>query len=707
MAGAVVAVSAAALFGSILIMAVITAALLVTAVFAAVKNNKLLFIIMAVCILVSGHTLFICTVTVKEAESIARSNVELSGVVCEPPNAGNRYVNYTVKVHKVEGNRLPVTFKIWLSDVHGMSAVQGDEVCLTASLSTVKGTAYRSSNYAEGIYLSGRVIKVMSVKPGKGVYGFAGRVKSYISDTLDSILPNEEATVLTALVAGDRSQMDDGLYRSVIFSGVSHMLVVSGMHLGIICTLLLKLFEKIFGNKRMAALLTLPSVLLIMIVCDFGYSILRAGLAYIIFLIGMILLNDSDPLSSLCWAVIILLILNPFALGSASFLLSVTSTFGIIVFSPIVTARIKERVCARRGFKWLPVITEPLTMTLSAMIFTLPVSMYFFGYVSTVALLTNMLLNYCITFSLCCTVLGLLLSCISWLLPAAVILLSLSSLCIKYFCIVVRFASSLAYCSIPTTRIYALAFTGMVAAAALLIMLHKQKRLTRRMFCALAAVWLVLLGAGTVYLNSCRVRITAVDVGNGMCVIVSRGGEAAVIGAGDDVSDGDRIEARLKTLGVSTVEAVYLTDSSAGRAGLTGITKNFKTEKVCVSQKMKRKRELRILAGDIFTLPKRETVLNGIKLTFTDAGGVQIDTGEYTVFTTPAYKPGVIDRRYAAASDLTVCRDEIANKLPGAKRYIINTGGYNPYEAPANAKVYETVAGDVTALIKGNYALLS
>ena len=82
-------------------------------------------------------------------------------------------------------------------------------------------------------------------------------------------MPYEEATVLTAIVVGDQENIDGNFSKDVIDSGVSHMLVVSGMHLTIICAMLIKLLKK-FVAVRFSALLVLPFVLFIAATCDFG-----------------------------------------------------------------------------------------------------------------------------------------------------------------------------------------------------------------------------------------------------------------------------------------------------------------------------------------------------------------------------------------------------------------------------------------------------
>ena len=125
----------------------------------------------------------------------------------------------------------------------------GDKIIATVKLSKINGK-YRSSDYSDKIYLTGNMDD-LTVYSGEGgfVISRVNKLRRYIVDTLFSNMNYKEAATLTALTVGDRSYLSDGFYANLKAAGVSHLMVVSGMHLAIIVSLVSNLIEKIIYNR--------------------------------------------------------------------------------------------------------------------------------------------------------------------------------------------------------------------------------------------------------------------------------------------------------------------------------------------------------------------------------------------------------------------------------------------------------------------------
>jgi competence protein ComEC len=182
-----------------------------------------------------------------------------------------------------------------------------------------------------------------------------------------------------------------------------------------------------------------------MALCGFTPSVLRAGLMYGVFLLSRIFLQKGDGLNSLSIAVTIMLILNPYLIWDVGFLLSAASTFGIIVILPIIEGYIDKFV----KFKWLNWLLKLSAITVSALITTVPISVYYFGEISTVAVFTNIAISFAVTVLLILVVIGIALHLISGSNFLVSMLFTASSVISSYIIFVIKFFSSLPFAAIP------------------------------------------------------------------------------------------------------------------------------------------------------------------------------------------------------------------------------------------------------------------
>lgn len=319
----------------------------------------------------------------------------------------------------------------------------GDKIIATVKLSKINGK-YRSSDYSDKIYLTGNMDD-LTVYSGEGgfVISRVNKLRRYIVDTLFSNMNYKEAATLTALTVGDRSYLSDGFYANLKAAGVSHLMVVSGMHLAIIVSLVSNLIEKIIYNRYLKAITVFLTVLFMAALCGFTKSILRAGLCYIIYAASIIFKRDNTPENTLGAAVALILIAEPFAILSVSFQLSVLATLGITAVALPVTKHLKEKYT---GYSLVFCAAELAIVTLSALLFTLPVTFWIFGYVSTVAVIANILVSYAVTLALCFAAAGLVF-CYVFPLGGQILLVA-GSLVTKYVNFVINMFGSLPFAAV-------------------------------------------------------------------------------------------------------------------------------------------------------------------------------------------------------------------------------------------------------------------
>lgn len=655
---------------------------LLAAVIAAIKNKATVFVSLLVGCVVLVQAITIQFGALNKIAFYDAKNVEICGTVCRSPKAAETYVSQIIKVSSIENEKLFVPVKIELINTNGFVTDQGDKVRFVAEIEQSKGTRFQNGDFAQGIYATAKKVTLKSIKKDNNIYTLSGKVKGFVKRTFENYMPYEEATVLTAIVVGDRDNIDNDFSSDVIDSGVSHMLVVSGMHLAIICAMLIKLLKK-FVSVRFSALFVLPFVLFVTATCDFGYSIIRAAISYAIYLVGCMLLKRSDPLSSLCIAVVAILVCNPYALASVSLLLSALATAGIIIVSSPLYSKIQSKIGNKTLLKFF---IEPFCTTFGATLFCMPILMLVFGRVSTVSLIVNLLVSYSITYALIFAVAALIFAAILKIEPIINLLLGASTLLIKYFCAVVRFAAKFEFSSVDVTKPFAVICTVLLVTFAVLglgLIKHGKKKLFVKIV-AVAAVPFVLL---SVYLNTGKFDITAVELNKSQCVIISKGNSAVVIGAGSSSYEGSLINVAIKNLEVDTVDALYIINSRDSFAGAKAVLENNSVKAVYTAQNESVREQIKELCKKTEALPSSQSLPSGIKLQFFEST-VYIQTDNYNIF--------VGDNK-----DKTPLENYCYNNFQA--HIFTNDDGV---QLKTKRKTYVTDTNTIRAKVKNNYVLM-
>lgn len=166
----------------------------------------------------------------------------------------------------------------------------------------------------------------------------------------------EDAGMLAAMVAGDRSYLNHSLRVGFERTGSFHMLVVSGLHLAIVAGFLLLIARRLRIPREPATLLTLAAALAYALFTGFATPVQRSFWMVAIYLLGRLFYRDRAPLNTVGFAALCLLVFDPRILFDASFqmtLLAVVSIAGIAL--PLLQATIHPYVSAARDLRILAV----------------------------------------------------------------------------------------------------------------------------------------------------------------------------------------------------------------------------------------------------------------------------------------------------------------------------------------------------------------
>ncbi len=359
-------------------------------------------------------------------------------------------VTYTMKSSIINGNK--ISTKLQLIDIHGLNLRPGDRVGVIAE-------KYDRDKQGPNLYPSAYVLRLSEKQEPDRTVAFINAVRENMADPLFENLSYDEATLALAVAVGDKAYMTDAVSDNLRRSGVSHMAVVSGMHLAILTGAFLYVAKRLgLGCKRIGSI-GLIAVFLMMIITGFTPSVMRAGLVYIIIFIGMSMCRRPDPLNSLFAAITIILIIDPFAVCNISFQLSCAATFGVLVLSPMLY----EKLSRHFSGKLFRAMLSAICLSLSATVMTLPFTVWHFGTLSTVALVTNLVVTYPVTGVLVFTLAAILLSFAPFLCKP---FLLLAGICARFTLFVTQELAALPFAEIKfTSRVVPSFATALLAAA--------------------------------------------------------------------------------------------------------------------------------------------------------------------------------------------------------------------------------------------------
>lgn len=167
---------------------------------------------------------------------------------------------------------------------------------------------------------------------------FAGLAADFRSMISSIPFPHEgTAPLVNALLTGDRSSLDDSVMNSFRDSGASHILALSGLHLGIIYGILLKA-TSIFGKhptvKAVRSLIIISLCGIYTLATGASPSLVRAFLFILVNETARLTHRSNNPLRVYCAALFIQTAINPQVISSTGFQLSYLAMAGIFLLYP-------------------------------------------------------------------------------------------------------------------------------------------------------------------------------------------------------------------------------------------------------------------------------------------------------------------------------------------------------------------------------------
>jgi len=406
------------------------------------------------------------------------------------------------------------------------------------------------------------------------------RWRSQLSQAIATKINHPRTPFLISLVLGEKSRLTPAQRHDLAQFGLSHLFAISGLHLGLLATMLYLLVQKLYRRSTRAlmwcplqqavAVLILPPLLFYLLLSGGALPTWRAGLLIALAAWLTVRHRHVRPDDLLCSIALLILLVKPLALFGASFQLSFAGVAALILVLP--TWRHWQQ---HRWQRWLAL---PPLVTLTATVATLPIALWHFHVLAPAALINNL---YAVP------LVGLVILPLTLLstallatgLPGAALLFQAAGNLLDG---ILSTSATVTQGILAAQRLYLTAPQHLMLAGVsltLLALLAKHRRL------AIASLTTTLFGGvilGVTSMPLSTLQLSTLSVGQGDCLLLQcTNGTTCLIDGGGLYSQtfdvGERLVApALGRLGVDQIDTVILThDHPDHRKGLIHILEHF------------------------------------------------------------------------------------------------------------------------------------
>ena len=206
-----------------------------------------------------------------------------------------------------------------------------------------------------------------------------GSIQASIDKTIAHHLEGPQQVLAQALALGGHySELGEDTMKDFSYTGLIHILSISGSHIALLLALVYGLGRLIKLRKRTSLIMGILLAIMYCGVVGGDAPVVRATIMSILMCIAYVKGRLYQAKQALCICAILCLVYDPFSVFDVSFQLSFGATYGLLIWGTVLYERIQ----------WLPKwIKTPLVLCVSAQLLILPLQLYYFHYISIASLL--------------------------------------------------------------------------------------------------------------------------------------------------------------------------------------------------------------------------------------------------------------------------------------------------------------------------------
>ncbi|MFH1826543.1 MAG: DNA internalization-related competence protein ComEC/Rec2 [bacterium] len=376
-------------------------------------------------------------------------------------------------------------------------------------------------------------------------------------------LPEPYSTLLSSIVFGSSAAKTPKEIKEVYKrAGVAHLLVASGMHLGILVGVCLFVVRSTRLPLGLGIFVTSLVNWTYALMTGFGPSILRAAIMAEIVLAGQLFEREKEIYTSLSLSALIILLFNPLNLFDIGFQLSFGATWAMVYISPVLQERFKPH---------LPrFINATVSAAMAPVLATVPITIYHFSQTSVVGILTNIILlpwvGIVVVLGFVSTISGFFCLFLGELINGANLILLFGVHQIVGF--LGRLPFALAYFAPPKFPLIFAYYIFLLGGIEVLRRGRWPKMNRFRWLTVCLAIFCVIFWNAALSEASGNLAITVLDVGQGDAIFIDCPSGKKILIDGGDIEMGNKVIVPfLRKKGISELDLVVLTHPHGDHVG--------------------------------------------------------------------------------------------------------------------------------------------
>ncbi len=332
-----------------------------------------------------------------------RGGLTLTGPIVVAPDVRDDVILIRIRAESVTRGGLtrPTDGNVLVRAPSTAPVAYGDRVQVTGLLTT-PGT-FDNFSYADylqrwGVYSVMRQTAVEVVERGGGnpLYAWLLQQKNRAADTINQSMPEPMAGLLVGILLGNERGLSPALEADFAATGAAHIVAISGFNMVILAGVVESLLAQTPLRRLWVGVISVAFIAVYTVFVGANAAVVRAAVMSGVLVIGRAIGRRTYVPASLAFVALIMSAIQPRVLWSISFQLSFFATLGLALFADPLTRRfdaVLRRLFPRRAAADLSdVLSEPLIVTVAALIPTLPLTALYFSRVSLVQLPVNLLI---------------------------------------------------------------------------------------------------------------------------------------------------------------------------------------------------------------------------------------------------------------------------------------------------------------------------
>ena len=371
------------------------------------KKTRMKLLVAAVCIsaIVFSllQSLIFISIPANKAKEYEGENTALCYII-DQADEGQYGKKYNVKVKRIGDDSVSIKallicgFDVDLKggdEIYGYAEIDGGstddpEQLLTIYMGDPKNSYVRYTSQGKGIF--------ETLFSECGVEILSGRLSNDIKARLYSALGERNGSLAMGFFTGDRSDIPADITRDFRRAGVSHLMAVSGSHIAILLGGIELILKRLGLHKNIRCIAITICGVGFLFITGFSLSACRSVFMLYAVYLSYFLRESGDPITSLFVSIACIVLIFPHSIADLGLWMSCLATLGLLTVYPLIEEKIPYPRRMPRPVRFILKSAREILliaiMTFIANMFLLPIIWYYFGEISLVAVVSNILVTY-------------------------------------------------------------------------------------------------------------------------------------------------------------------------------------------------------------------------------------------------------------------------------------------------------------------------